>query len=181
MFWNTTWSIAGQDAHGRIAPPYSIAIPPQQTAVYTLKLTHLLIMITIGMFSSQRIWLRKGFHVKTAGQFILTFGLQWCIRYIPQVMTLPHYNDVIMNAMASQITSPGSPPDFHFLFPWFFPDFPLILPNISLMCFVFITNKCTTNYHVSGDNCFSKYIKDRWVDDIPFWAVYQAIIRYLCS
>ena len=75
----------------------------------------------------------------------------------------------------------GSPPDFHFLFPWFFPDFPLILPDISPMCFVFITNKCTTNYHVSGDNCFSKYIKDRWVYDIPFWAVYQAIIRYLCS
>ena len=104
-FWNATWSIAGQDAHGRFAPPYSIAIPPQQTAVYTLELTHLLIVITIGMFSSLRIWLRKGFHVKTAGQFILTFGLQWCIRYIPQVMTLPHYNDVIMSAMASQIIS----------------------------------------------------------------------------
>ena len=40
----------------------------------------------------------------------------------------------------------GSPPDFHFLFPWFFHDFPLILPEISLMCFVFITENYTTNY-----------------------------------
>ena len=79
---------------------------PQQTAVYTLKLTYLLIMITIGMFSSLQIWPRKGFHIKTAGQFVLTFGLRWRIRYIPQFMTLPHYNDVIMSAMASQITSP---------------------------------------------------------------------------
>ena len=45
--------------------PRLILLPyPQQTAVYTLKLKHLLILITIGMLSSLRIWLRKGFHIK---------------------------------------------------------------------------------------------------------------------
>ena len=34
----------------------------------------------------------------------------------------------------------------HQIFIFYFPDFALILPEISLMCFVFITENYTTNY-----------------------------------
>ena len=63
----------------------------QQTAVYTLNLAYLLIMVTIEMLISQWIRLRKCFRIKTVGSFLLTFGFQWCIWHIPQVMTLPTF------------------------------------------------------------------------------------------
>ena len=63
----------------------------QQTAVYTLNLAYLLIMVTIEMLISQWIRLRKCFRIKTVGSFLLTFGFQWCIWHIPQVVTLPTF------------------------------------------------------------------------------------------
>ena len=69
--------------------PALYCLASQQTAVYTLNLAYLRIMVTIEMFISQWIRLRKCFRIKTVGSFPLTFGSQWCIWHIPQVMTLP--------------------------------------------------------------------------------------------
>ena len=60
----------------------------QQTAVYTLKLTHFIMMTFMSMLILLRSSSGKGFPIKTAVSFLLTFGFQRCSRHIPQVMTL---------------------------------------------------------------------------------------------
>ena len=53
----------------------------QQTAVYTFKLTHLIIMTVMAMLIV-RISPGKGFPVKTAVSFLSTFVFQMCSRHI---------------------------------------------------------------------------------------------------